>query len=196
MFSTFRTTAIGVAVLALAAGFALPAQAAFVLTLQEVGTDVIANGSGILDITDLSSGASVNIAASMSPAIGLIYVGPAGVLTMPLVFTGFTGPTSFGSGAEIDANDGNGDDVGIDGKDNLLFLPGAAGASLADTATWNNQTLASLGVTPGTYEWTWGTGAHADSFTLQILAVPEPASLTLLAVGLAGLGMVVRRRRV
>src|SRR5215471_4892730 len=50
----------------------------------------------------------------------------------------------------------------------------------------------------GTYVWTWGTGEDADSFTLDIKAaktVPEPASLTVLALGLAGLRMALRTRR-
>ena len=42
------------------------------------------------------------------------------------------------------------------------------GTALADTATWADATFSSLGVTPGVYEWTWGSGAHADSFTLEI----------------------------
>ena len=49
-------------------------------------------------------------------------------------------------------------------------------------ATYDNQTFMSLGVTPGTYEWTWGSGAN-QNFTLVIgaAAVPEPSSVLLLA---------------
>jgi hypothetical protein len=50
----------------------------------------------------------------------------------------------------------------------------------------DNQTFSSLGATPGTYEWTWGSGAN-QSFTFDIEAVPVPligrGLPVLLAVG-------------
>jgi hypothetical protein len=64
-----------------------------------------------------------------------------------------------------------------------------SGHALADTMTFDNTTFTGLGVTPGTYEWTWGSGLTADSFTLQIGPVAVPAPLighglsVLLAVG-------------
>jgi hypothetical protein len=43
--------------------------------------------------------------------------------------------------------------------------------------TFNNATFVSLGVTPGTYIWTWGTGPN-QNFTLQIgpTTVPDHGS--------------------
>ena len=55
--------------------------------------------------------------------------------------------------------------------------------------TFNNETFSTLGVIPGTYVWTWGTGAN-QNFTLQIgaAAVPDSAStLWLLFLSLIGL---------
>ena len=71
-----------------------------------------------------------------------------------------------------------------------------SGGALSSNATWDNQTFSSLGVTPGEYEWTWGSGAHADSFTLDIVtaAVPEPSSVGLVALPL-GLGMLLAAQR-
>src|SRR5262249_33941275 len=118
-----------------------------------------------------------------------------------LPWGGLAGPTSFGSGGPIPiTGTGSGDLVGLAGVSQALFTPVGYvfGNHLSNTATFAGQSFASLGATPGTYVWTWGTGADADNFTLQIgpAAAPEPTSLALLGVGLAALGMALRTRRV
>jgi hypothetical protein len=60
--------------------------------------------------------------------------------------------------------------------------------------TFNNATFASLGVTPGTYEWTWGTGLANQNFTLQIGAVPDGGS-TVSLLGFALVGLAALRRK-
>jgi hypothetical protein len=71
-----------------------------------------------------------------------------------------------------------------------------SGTSLSATSTYAGATLLSLGVTPGTYTWTWGTGVHADSFTLDIVApaVPDSGS-TVSLLGCALLGLAALRRK-
>ena len=65
-----------------------------------------------------------------------------------------------------------------------------SGAPLLDTSTYNNSTFASLGITPGTYTWTWGSGVDADSFIINAGptgSVPDSGRsllLLLMAVGL------------
>ena len=62
------------------------------------------------------------------------------------------------------------------------------------TATWDGSTIASLGLIPGVYTWTWGSGATADSFTMTISAsVPEPG--TWLLLGCESLGLTALRGR-
>ena len=47
--------------------------------------------------------------------------------------------------------------------------------------TFNNATFSSLGVTPGTYEWTWGTGLPNQNFTLIIGGgTPTPPPLAII----------------
>jgi hypothetical protein len=62
--------------------------------------------------------------------------------------------------------------------------------------TFDSATLASLGLTPGTYEWTWGDGGANQNVTLQIGAgaVPDGGS-TVSLLGCALLGVAALRRK-
>jgi hypothetical protein len=126
---------------------------------------------------------------------GSILTGPT--LAVADLYSGFAGPTSFGGGTSENADSGNGDIVGLDSFRNLVLPDGyVSGDDLSGTATWANQTFSSLGVTPGSYQWTWGSGAHADFFQFDTFegaaAVPEPSSVLLLALSL-GLAMLLNR---
>src|SRR2546423_4942361 len=92
-------------------------------------------------------------------------------------YSGGTGPTTFG-GPFISlfrpASSGSGDMVGIAAGflGVIISVPTGyvSGSALSDTATYSGTTLGLLGVTPGTYVWSWGTGAN-QNFTLQIVFV-------------------------
>jgi PEP-CTERM motif len=190
---------LGVALLLGSSLFASPAQAGYVVTLQEVGSDVVATGGGPIDLTGLGGDLLALAAAAIVPSAGLISTGSP-IFEGATAHSGFiTGPASFGSGGETFADSGTGDKVGLAVDLQLLVVPFgyASGDPLSDTSTYLNQTFASLGVTPGTYVWRWGSAEPDQSFTLIIgpAAVPEPASIALLGAGLAALLLFRTGRR-
>lgn len=65
---------------------------------------------------------------------------------------------------------------------------------LSSSSTFDGETFASLGLTPGTYVYTWGGGADADSLTVKIGAIPEPGTWVMMMLGFAGLGFAGYRR--
>ena len=67
------------------------------------------------------------------------------------------GPEGFGSSIFTRASFGSGDRVGIIRTLDVVVPSGyVSGTALSSSATWNSATVASLGVTPGTYVWSWG----------------------------------------
>ncbi len=185
--------------MALLAGIAFvgpAAHAGYVVTLTQVGDSVVATGSGTIDLSGLTFLESTGGGVVIEPSRGTISLGPTGVSSDD-VYTGFTGPTSFGSGFGAVASSGSGDFVGISYNLGEIGVPEGyvSGSSLSDTATWDDATFASLGVTPGTYVWTWGTAAADDIDTFTLDVVPEPGSLALLGTALIGIGAFGFNRR-
>lgn len=184
--TTAGAAALGMAILIGCGLSAPPARAAYTVALAQQGSDVVANGSGTLDLTGLRFAGSAGVSSSaMTPLIGYIVTGST--VSATSLYSGVSGPTGFGSGFLTDASSGTGDLVGIIGSAQELQVPAGfdSGSPVSDTATYANQTFSSLGATPGSYTWTWGSGTD-DSFTVDIgpAAVPEPNSFALLALPL------------
>ncbi len=197
---TFKriTTAAALGLGALLGLSASPARAAYTVMLAQQSQNVVATGSGTIDLADLIFvGSGSGDEAGISGGLGIIVVGPVNFQPSD-GYGGFSGPTSFGILGLITASSGSRDRIGIDQDSGELFVPAGyvSGSTLSSTATWDNKTFTSLGVAPGTYVWTWGGGDNADKFTLQIgpAAVPEPAGLLLLPLGVVGV-LAARRHR-
>jgi VPDSG-CTERM motif len=176
---------------------------AYTVTLEQVGSNVVATGSGAFNLTGLTFQNNFNDAPPQIQAnFSLLITGPGGANQSQYV--GFTGPTNFGSGDLVMADTGSGDGVGIvgSGSNTFLIVPQGyiSGTALSSSATWNNTTLASLGVTPGIYVWIWGEGA-GQNFDLEIGSLGVPgvpdggSTVSLLGVALLGLAAVRRELR-
>jgi hypothetical protein len=165
----------------------------YVVTLDQVGLNVVATGTGNIDLTGLSfQGSGGPTAAFINPGFaGSQFV--TGATNSFDVYTSFTG-LSFGTGAGTSASTGTGDLVGFALNVEQLYVPVGyvTDSALSSSATWDNATFASLGITPGTYVYTWGAGAD-QSFTFE--TTPLPAALPLFAGGLGALGLFGWRRR-
>ena len=167
-----------------------PARANYIVTLEQVGSNVVATGTGAIDLTGLSLQGTTSTTDDplINPHVGVILTGASAFQDG---HTGLNGPGNFGSGNGGFASSGSGDLVGIFGLNLILGVPAGyvSGTALSDTSTYNNATLSSLGVTPGTYVWSWGTGPD-QKFTLDVRAAAAPDSgstLGLLFLSLIGL---------
>jgi hypothetical protein len=167
----------------------------YVVTLEEVGSNVVATGSGQIDLTGLTFVPSnLSGVGNIDPSIGGVGVGAGNVD----LYGGVPStPASFGSGVLTEPSNTSGGLVGFDAMAGTLLVPKGYVSDallLASSSIYDSATFASIGATPGTYTWTWGRGAD-QSFTLDIGQTPLPATLPLFATGIGGLGLLGWRRR-
>jgi hypothetical protein len=177
-----------------------PAHAGYIVTLLQVGPNVVETGIGAIDLTGLTFNSSNTVSGvgEISPAIAETLLGSGQIDE----YTGISGPLSFGPGNFTAASTGSGDHVGLDNNAGIgfLFVPHGytSNTFLSGISTYNNATFSSLGVTPGTYEWIWGIGLN-QNFTLEIgpVGVPDAGStIGLLILALAALFGASRAFRV
>ena len=171
---------------------------AYTVTLEQVGSNVVATGTGAFNLTGLTfQNNFFNAPPQIQANFGLLITGPGGVNQSQ--YTGFIGPTNFGSGTLIFADTGSGDGVGIFRRSIIVPQGYVSGSALSSSATFNNATLASLGATPGIYVWTWGDDGPNQNFSLEVgsLGVPgvPDGGSTVSLLGFALLGLVALRHK-
>jgi hypothetical protein len=184
------TTLAAAVALAIAVGAPRPAEAAFTFTIVQQGADVVVTGSGSLNLAGLSPGGGGAVTSLIKgSAAGLTVAGDIELYQL------VSGPLSFGTGAEFAATIAAGDAVYVDGAAQIIGVPQGyvSGGALANSMTFSGASFASLGLTPGTYVWSWGGQTFGDTLTVRI-GVPEPASALLLGAALLGLGTLRRGR--
>ena len=147
--------------LAFAASLVLsPAHAVLTFHLIESGGNVTLTATGSVNTAALvptfpgACGAGTGL---VNPSAAQFCTG-AGVA---IRHAGLTGPASFGPGGLLQGTGSStGDNVYMVGVLGELYLPVGyvSGAPLSGASQFPGTTLAAMGVTPGTYTWTFGAG--------------------------------------
>ncbi len=168
------------------------AKGSVILTLNQVGPDLVLSGSGTANLAalrELQSGGCQSVLTFFWIQAG----GPSGCF----LYGNLSGPSLPLTGfANVSSTSGN--IIGIEDYFGifLLSVPSdyVSGSALAGTGTFSGATLSGVGARPGTYVWNWGSGATADSLTLQV-GVPEPSTIFTLGGALLGITAFRVRRR-
>ncbi len=188
-----KKTSIAISIIA-ALLLGASAQAALIITIEEVGDAVVATVSGTINMDALTAtGSSGNLDNGVILGSAGQVIAGGGAFTY---YNGAAGGEMFGTNEfPLTGDSSTGDAFGIYAHPSFNYIAVSqsyvSGAQMNATTTWNNQTFATLGLDETSFTMTWGSGATADSMTMNA-AVPEPATAGLL--GISGLILFGIRR--
>ena len=141
----------------------------FNVTITQVGNDVVWSGSGSFNLTALTSAGPGSIVGGYNSGQAVWAIGPntsvdtySGTITYPFIF----GTSAVG----VTSNTGSTFGILPGGSGRLLYVPSGyvSNTNISGTSTYANTTIAGAGLTPGTYTWSWGSGANASSLVMVI----------------------------
>lgn len=164
--------------------------AAMTINVSEVGGDVVASANGTVNTAGLTpfGGGTINGGFTYGSGYNAFYDGVLMVSTQVANIDGYilNSPVAFSTGTSIfHATTNSGSTIGItlsstSGQDRLHVPPNyVSNAAISATSTWAGTTITSLGLIPGTYVITWGSGENADSLTLTIDESAPPSTYTV-----------------
>jgi hypothetical protein len=170
----------------------------YVVTIEQDGLNVVATGSGNINLTGLSvvySDQLYGVPAGLWPSYPFIGLGSGnsdGYAYVNLI----SGPTNFGPGGPTGADAMSGGFAGgVLSGGPIVPASYVSDSLISNSATFDNTTIAALGLTPGTYTWIWGSDSPDQRFTIDVASVPEPSTWAMMILGFCGLGYMACRRR-
>jgi hypothetical protein len=143
----------------------------FNVTISQVGSDVVWSGSGSFNLTALTSDGPGSMGGGYNSGQAVWAIGPD---TSVDTYSGtITYPASFGtSNVAVTSNTGSTFGILPGGSGRLLYVPSGyvSNTNISGSSTYANKTIASAGLTPGTYTWSWGSGGNASTLVMTITA--------------------------
>lgn len=141
----------------------------FSVTITQVGDDVVWSGSGSFNLTELTSDGASSTVGGFQAGQAIWAIGPnvavdtySGTIEFPLEFGS--------SGVGVTSNTGSTFGILPGGSGRLLYVPSGyvSNTTISGTSTYANNTIAGMGLNPGTYTWNWGSGGNASTLVMTI----------------------------
>ena len=157
------------------------ANATATMTFNQVGSNVEASITGSINLAGLGASSATQYRAVVQADIAQAGVGTDANFVDAFGYnSNISGTAAFGAGSSpIPASSGTGGPFTIIGLPSFgpktLYVPRTYNSNtqiVGVTSTWNNRTIDTLGLTPGTYVYTLGTGGNTDTLTIQINSPP------------------------